>query len=73
MNLGTGGGAGVGQGGRKLSYKAVVQGKGNLLIGKAYTAMLELAPGDEFQIKLGMKAIRLMPVGGKDEEDAGEE
>ena len=73
VNLGTGGGSGVGQGGRKLSYKAVVQGKGNLLIGKAYTAMLELEPGDEFQIKLGMKAIRLMPVGGKDEEDAGEE
>ena len=32
------GGSGVGKGGRKLSYKAVVQGNGNLLIGKAYTA-----------------------------------
>ena len=28
------GGSGVGKGGRKLSYKAVVQGNGNLLIGK---------------------------------------
>ena len=36
------GGSGVGKGGRKLSYKAVVQGNGNLLIGKAYTALLEL-------------------------------
>ena len=47
------GGSGVGKGGRKLSYKAVVQGNGNLLIGKAYTALLELQPGDEYEIKLG--------------------
>ena len=73
VNLGTGGSSGVGKGGRKLSYKAVVQGNGNLLVGKAYTAMLELEPGDEFQIKLGKKAIRLIPVGGSEEEDTGEE
>ena len=73
VNLSTGGSSGVGKGGRKLSYKAVVQGNGNLLIGKAYTAMLELNPGDEFQIKLGKKAIRLIPAGGSDEEDTGEE
>ena len=48
-----------------------VQGNGNLLVGKAYTAMLDLNPGDEFEIKLGRKAIRLIPVGGTDEE--GEE
>ena len=63
------GGAGVGKGGRKLSYKAVVQGNGNLLIGKAYTAILELQPGDEYEIKLGRKQIRLIPVGGSEEED----
>ena len=34
-----GGSAGVGSG-RKLSYKAVVQGNGNLLVGKAYTGCL---------------------------------
>jgi hypothetical protein len=51
-----------------LSYIATVQGNGNLLIGKAYTAMLGLEPGDEFEIKLGKKAIRLIPVGGSDEE-----
>ena len=57
-----------------MSYKAVVQGNGNLLIGKAYTAMLDLNPGDEFDIKLGKKAIRLIPVGGEEEvEGASEE
>ena len=58
-----GGVAGVGKGGRKLSYTAKVQGNGNLLVGKAYTAMLDLEPGDEFEIKLGKKQVRLIPVG----------
>ena len=30
-------------------------GNGNLLINVAYTAMLDLKPGDNFQIKLGKK------------------
>ena len=64
-----GGSAGIGKGGRKLSYVATVQGNGNLLIGKAYTAMLDLKPGDEFEIKLGRKQIRLVPVGGTDEDE----
>ena len=62
INLGADGAA-IGKGGRKLSYIAKVQGNGNLLIGKAYTAMLDLEPGDEFDIRLGKKAIRLIPVG----------
>ena len=67
-----GGSAGVGKGGRKLSYKAVVQGNGNLLVGKAYTAMLDLQPGDEFTIKLSKKkGVSLIPSGAEDEE--GEE
>ena len=61
INLGAA--AGVGKGGRKLSYTAKVQGNGNLLVGKAYTAMLDLEPGDEFEIKLGKKQVRLVPVG----------
>ena len=61
--------AGIGKGGRKLSYTAKVQGNGNLLVGKAYTAMLDLAPGDEFEIRLGKKAIRLIPVGGEENEE----
>ena len=68
VELGGGGGSGVGKGGRKLSYISTVQGNGNLLIGKAYTALLDLEPGAEFEIKLGKKAIRLIPVGGFEEE-----
>ena len=63
-------GKGKGPGGRSLSYVATVQGNGNLLVGKAYTAQLDLKPGDEFEIKLGKKQIRLVPVGGAaDDED----
>ena len=68
VNLGETGGAGIGKGGRKLSYVATVQGNGNLLIGKAYTALLDLKVGDEFEIKLGRKQIRLIPVGTEDTE-----
>ena len=64
-----GGVGGVGKDGRKLSYVATVQCKGNLLIGKAYTALLDLKPRDEFEIKLGRKQIRLTPVGATDEDD----
>jgi hypothetical protein len=69
VTLGEGNDTGRGKGGRKLSYVATVQGNGNLLVGNAYTAMLDLAPGDEFQIKLGRKQIRLVPAGGTEEED----
>ena len=34
-----------------------------------YEALLELQPGDEYEIKLGRKQIRLIPVGGSEEED----
>jgi len=60
-------GAGRGKGGRKLSYVATVQGNGNLLVGKAYTALLGLEPGDEFEIKLGRKQIKLIPSGAEEE------
>ena len=70
VNLGTTGTGGIGKAGRKLTYVATVQGNGNLLVGKAYTAMLDLQPGDEFEIKLGRKQIRLVPVGGTDDDDA---
>ncbi len=69
VSLGDGGGNGKGKGGRSLSYVATVQGNGNLLVGKAYTSMLDLKPGDEFEIKLGRKQIRLIPVGGADEDE----
>ena len=60
--------AGRGKAGRSLSYVATVQGNGNLLVGKAYTAVLDLKPGDEFEIKLGRKQIKLIPLGSSEEE-----
>ena len=50
---------GNGHGGRSASYRITVQSNGNLLIGSAYTKQLELNPGDEFEISLGRKHIRL--------------
>jgi hypothetical protein len=67
LSFGATGGAGSGAGGRKLSYVATVQGNGNVLVGKAYTALLGLQPGAEFEIKLGRKQIKLIPVGGEEE------
>ena len=69
VELGGGSGKGRGVGGRKLSYTATVQGNGNLLVGKAYTALLGLEPGDEFEIKLGRKQIRMTPVGATEDEE----
>ncbi len=68
VDLGSGS-AKVGKGGRKLSFSTKVQFNGNLMVGKAYTAMLDLKPGDEFEIKLGRKQIRLAPLGASDDED----
>jgi len=67
VSLSNGNGKGRGKGGRSLSYVAKVQGNGNLLVGKAYTALLGLEPGDEFEIKLGRKQIKLIPAGGEEE------
>jgi len=67
VSLGEGGGGG-GKAGRKLSYVAKVQFNGNLMVGKAYTALLGLEPGDEFEIKLGRKQIKLIPLGAAEEE-----
>jgi hypothetical protein len=39
------------------------------MVGKAYTAVLDLKPGDEFEIKLGKKQIRLVPVGSSGDEE----
>ena len=69
LSLGGGETAGRGKGGRRLSYSTRVQFNGNLMVGKAYTAMLGLQPGDEFEIKLGKKQIRLIPAGAVDEEE----
>ena len=69
VSLGEGGGKARGKAGRKLSYIATVQANGNLLVGKAYTALLGLEPGDDFEIKLGRKQIKLIPSGTSQDEE----
>ena len=69
MNLGAGSAGGRGKAGRSLSYVTRVQFNGNLLVGKAYTAQLGLEPGDEFEIKLGRKQIKLVPAGAGEDDD----
>jgi hypothetical protein len=68
VSLGDGNGKSKGNGGRSLSYVAIIQDNSNLLVGKAYTALLDLKPGDEFEIKLGRKVNRLITAGGSTEE-----
>jgi len=62
-------GSKVGKGGRKLSFTTKIQFNGNLMVGKAYTSLLDLKPGDEFEIKLGRKQIRLVPFGAEEEDE----
>ncbi len=72
VSLGEGcskGSGGRGRPGWQFRYATKVQFNGNLLVGKAYTAMLGLKPGDAFEIKLGRKQVRLVPVGGEGEEE----
>jgi len=71
MNLGAGSSrssGGKGRPGRSLSFVTKVQFNGNLMVGNAYTAQLGLQPGDEFEIKLGRKQIKLIPLGAAEEE-----
>ncbi len=67
-----GGGSEPGKAGRKLSFNTKVQFNGNLMVGKAYTALLDLKPGDEFEIKLSRGAIRLVPIAGGDASEDGD-
>lgn len=60
---------GKGKGDRSLSDVATMQGNGNLLVGMAYTAMLDLQPGNGFAIKLGNKQIKLIPAGSGEEDN----
>jgi hypothetical protein len=59
---------GNGRGGRSASYRITVQSNGNLLIGSAYTKQMNLKPGDEFEISLGRKHIRLKQLDLDEEE-----
>ena len=60
--------------GRKPSYRIRVQSNGSLLIGSAYTSQMGLEPGDEFEIRLGRKHIKLNYIQhGEDVEDEEED
>ncbi|MEM6866932.1 MAG: AbrB family transcriptional regulator [Cyanobacteria bacterium P01_F01_bin.3] len=60
---------GNGRGGRSASYRITVQSNGNLLIGSAYTKQMGLQPGDEFEISLGRKHIKLKQLDNDNTED----
>ena len=68
MHLGAGSSGGKGKPCRSLSYATKIQFNVNLMVGKAYTAQLGPKPGDEFEIKLGRKQIKLIPLGAAEEE-----
>jgi hypothetical protein len=61
--------------GREPTYRVSVHQNGQIVIGSTYTNSMNLKPGDEFEIKLGYKHIRLNQVvgGGVDGDDSGDE
>ncbi|KGF72469.1 AbrB family transcriptional regulator [Neosynechococcus sphagnicola sy1] len=52
--------------GREPTYRVSVHKNGQIVIGATYTEAMGLKPGDEFEIKLGYKHIRLIQVDEKD-------
>ena len=46
--------------GREATYRVSVHKNGAIVIGSNYTESMGLKPGDEFEIKLGYKHIRLI-------------
>ncbi|HAN46378.1 MAG TPA: AbrB family transcriptional regulator [Cyanobacteria bacterium UBA8156] len=50
--------------GREPANRVTVHKNGQIVIGVAYTQMMGLEPGDEFEIKLGYKHIRLNQLDG---------
>ncbi len=54
--------------GREPTYRVTVHQNGQIVIGSTYTQSMGLKPGDEFEIKLGYKHIRLVQVDASPEE-----
>ena len=50
--------------GRESTYRVSVHKNGQMVIGTTYTEAMGLKPGDEFEIKLGYKHIRLIQLDG---------
>lgn len=57
--------------GREPTYRVSVHKNGQIVIGAAYTQAMGLKPGDEFEIKLGYKHIRLVQLGSSDRDGNG--
>jgi hypothetical protein len=53
--------------GHEANYQVTVHKNGQILIGAAYTKALNVAPGDEFEIKMGYKHIYLKAIDKKAE------
>lgn len=53
--------------GREATYRVSVHKNGQIVIGSAYTQAMGLKPGDEFEIRLGYKHIRLIQLDRDDE------
>ena len=54
--------------GREPTYRVSVHQNGQIVIGSTYTQKMGLKPGDEFEIKLGYKHIRLVQVDSNEED-----
>ena len=48
--------------GKEATYRVTVHQNGQIVIGSSYTESMGLKPGDEFEIKLGHKHIRLIQI-----------
>ncbi len=57
--------------GREPTYRVSVHKNGQIVIGAAYTQAMGLKPGDEFEIKLGYKHIRLIQLDSHNSDDNG--
>lgn len=54
--------------GREPTYRVTVHQNGQIVIGSTYTKAMGLKPGDEFEIKLGYKHIRLVHINADKDE-----
>lgn len=59
--------------GREATYRVSVHKNGSIVIGSNYTQSMGLEPGDEFEIKLGYKHIRLIQLDSNDTEASNED
>jgi AbrB-like transcriptional regulator len=54
--------------GREPTYRVSVHQNGQIVIGSTYTQKMGLKPGDEFEIKLGYKHIRLVQIDANEQD-----